>query len=94
MLTHLGGAFICHVVCSRSVVSDSATPWTLARQAPLSMGFSRQEYGVGCHFLLQGSNPSTLHWQGARYHRAIRETLDLPYPLQLLIIYWLAVFEQ
>ena len=24
-------------------VSDSATPWTVARQAPLSMGFSRQE---------------------------------------------------
>ena len=27
-----------------SVVSDSATPWTAARQAPLSMGFSRQEH--------------------------------------------------
>ena len=26
------------------MVSDSATPWTVARQAPLSMGFSRQEY--------------------------------------------------
>ena len=23
---------------------DSATPWTLACQSPLSMGFSRQEY--------------------------------------------------
>ena len=29
---------------SRSVVSDSATPWTAAYQAPPSMGFSRQEY--------------------------------------------------
>ena len=27
--------------------------WTVARQAPLSMGFSRQEYWSGCHFLLQ-----------------------------------------
>ena len=27
-----------------SAVSDSATPWTIADQAPLSMGFSRQEY--------------------------------------------------
>ena len=27
---------------SRLVVSDSATPWTAAYQAPLSMGFSRQ----------------------------------------------------
>ena len=24
-------------------------PWTVARQALLSMGFSRQEYGVGSH---------------------------------------------
>ena len=30
------------------------TPLTVARQAPLSMGFFRQETGVGCHFLLQG----------------------------------------
>ena len=29
---------------SQSVVSDSATPWTVVHQAPLSMGFSRQEY--------------------------------------------------
>ena len=29
---------------SCSVVSDSAIPWTIARQAPLSMEFSRQEY--------------------------------------------------
>ena len=38
---------------SCSVVSDSATPWTAATpwiaayQAPLSMGFSRQEYWSG-----------------------------------------------
>ena len=30
-----------------SVVSDSATPWTVAYQAPPSMGFSRQEYWSG-----------------------------------------------
>ena len=29
---------------SRSVMSDSVTPWTVAHQAPLSMGFSRQKY--------------------------------------------------
>ena len=27
--------------------SDSVTPWTVARQAPLSMGPSRREYGSG-----------------------------------------------
>ena len=31
-------------VLSCSVASDSATPWTVAHQAPLSMGFPRQEY--------------------------------------------------
>ena len=30
------------------------TPWTVARQAPLSVEFSRQEYWSRCHFLLQG----------------------------------------
>ena len=30
-----------------SRVQLSATPWTVARQAPLSMGFSRQEYWSG-----------------------------------------------
>ena len=29
-----------------------ATPQTAAHQAPLSLGFSGQETGVGCHFLL------------------------------------------
>ena len=32
---------------SHSVVSPSATPWTAARQAPLSIEFSRQEYWTG-----------------------------------------------
>ena len=35
---------------SRSVVSDSATLWTVAHQAPLSIGFSRQEYWSGLLF--------------------------------------------
>ena len=32
---------------SRSVMSDSETPWTVACQAPLSLGFPRQEYWYG-----------------------------------------------
>ena len=35
---------------SHSVVSDSATPWTVACQAPLSMRFPRQEYWSGLPF--------------------------------------------
>ena len=31
-----------------------ATPWTVARQAPLPMGFSRQEYWSGFHFFSRG----------------------------------------
>ena len=44
-------------ICMRSLVRRvrlCGTPWTAARQAPLPMGFSRQEHGVGCHLLLQG----------------------------------------
>ncbi|KAM7239638.1 hypothetical protein CapIbe_009133, partial [Capra ibex] len=31
-----------------------ATPWTVARQAPLFMGFSRQEYWSGMSFPTPG----------------------------------------
>ena len=37
-----------------SVVSDSATPWTVARQAPLSMGLPRQESWSGLPCPLPG----------------------------------------
>ena len=40
-------AWKCECALSRSVVSDSATPWTVALQAPLSMGFSRPEHWSG-----------------------------------------------
>ena len=40
-----------------SVVSDSATPWTVTHQAPLSMGFSRQECWSGLPFLFPGDLP-------------------------------------
>ena len=33
------------------------TPWTVARQAPLSMGFSRQEYWSGLPFPSLGDLP-------------------------------------
>ena len=50
-----------------SVVFDSVTLWTIVHQAPLSMGFSSQEYWSGlCAilqgiFLIQGPNPQLLH---------------------------------
>ena len=36
-----------HICCHFSRVQLFATPWTVAHQAPLSMGFSRQEYWSG-----------------------------------------------
>ena len=45
----------------------AAQSWTITRQAPLSMEFSRQEYWVGSHsllqgiFLTQGANPGLPH---------------------------------
>ena len=40
----------CCAVLSHSVVSDFMTLWTEAPQAPLFMGFSRQEYWSGLPF--------------------------------------------
>ena len=37
-----------------SCVQLFVTPWTVAHQAPLSMGFSSKNTGVSCHALLQG----------------------------------------
>ena len=51
-----------------AVVSDSVTLWTVARQAPLSMGRSRQEHwsGLPCplqgRVLTQGLSLCLLHW--------------------------------
>ena len=41
-----------------SCVQLFATPWTVARQAPLSMGFSRQEYWSGLPFPSPGDLPN------------------------------------
>ena len=65
---------VCVRVCvcvhvSHSVISNSATPWTVVCQAPLSMEFPRQEYWSKLPFLLQGIFPTQglilhlLNWQ-------------------------------
>ena len=62
-----GGQVIVIESVSHSVTYLFATPWTVAHQTPLSMGFSRQEYWSGLPFPLQGifltqeSNPGLLH---------------------------------
>ena len=48
---------VCVRARPRSVLSDSATPWTVACQAPLSVRFSRQEYWSGFPFTPPGDLP-------------------------------------
>ena len=57
---------------SHSVMSDSAILWIVTCHAPLSMDFSDENNGTGCHFLLQDISPTQglnprllclLHWQ-------------------------------
>ena len=45
---------------TRSVVSDSLPPWTVAPQVPLSMGFPRQEHWSGLPFSSPGDLPNPL----------------------------------
>ena len=40
-----------------SVMSNSVTPWTVTHQAPLYMGFSRQEYWSGWPYPPSGDLP-------------------------------------
>ena len=44
-------------MCVLSRVRLLVTPWTVARQAPLSMEFSRQEYWSGLSFPAVGDLP-------------------------------------
>ena len=54
----LPAVMILLLLFSHSVVFDFfATTWTAAHQAPLSMGFSRQEYWSGLPFLPPGDLP-------------------------------------
>ena len=70
----------CVSVCVLSSVPFFWTPWTVAGQTPLSMGFPPGKItGVGCHFLLQGIfptqrlNPCLLIGRRILYHWATRE---------------------
>ena len=69
--------FIYVHVCS--VVSNFASPQTIACQASLSLGLPSKNTGVGYCFLLQGiflsqgSSLCLLHWQAILYCWATRE---------------------
>ena len=55
---------VCVWVCAK-LLQLYAIPMTVARQAPLSVGFSRQEYWSRCPFLLQGIFPRIFPIQGS-----------------------------
>ena len=67
-------------------MTDSATPWTAACQAPLSMGFFKQEYGSGLSFPplgdfpTQGLNSCLLHGQANSF------TTELPGKPQVIAV--------
>ena len=69
---------VCVCVC-RSVVSDSAAPWTVACQASLSTESSRQESWSGLPFPSPeerpnpGLHPGLLHHRQILYHLRYRE---------------------
>ena len=41
---------MCGLLCMLSYVKLSVTPWTVASQTPLSIGFRRKEYWSGLPF--------------------------------------------
>ena len=76
------------LVCACSVAFKSAILWTVARQVPLSMGFSRQEYWSGLPFPPPGDLPDP----GIEPLSPASPTLQIPYhtepprkPLFLLV---------
>ena len=66
------------VCVSRSVVSNSATPWTVAHQASLSMEFSRKEYWSGLPF----PSPEELPNPGIDPWSPVWQADSLPFELQ------------
>ena len=76
------------ILCNKSLscVQLFATPWTLAHQAPLSMGFSRQEYWSGLPFPSPGDlpnpriKPRSPVLQVILYHLSYRGSATTPAP--------------
>ena len=52
-------------------IQPFATPWTVAHQAPLSLGFSRQDYWNGLPFPSPGDLPDPRIESGLLYCRQI-----------------------
>ena len=87
-------------VLSHSHVQLFATPWTITRQAPLSMEFSRQEYWIGEPFPSPGdlpnlgSNLGLLHCRQILYHLSYQHNLAKILPQNILFqMYSIVLFD-
>ena len=73
---------VCVCVCVCGLVAKSGltlvTPWTIACQAPLFMGFSRQEYWNGLPFPSPGDLPNP----GSKLRSPALQADSLPTELQ------------
>ena len=65
-------------------MSDSATPWTVAHHAPLSVGFSRQEYWSGLPF----PSPENLPLPGIKPGSPALQADALPSELLVKLFNW------
>ena len=93
--TTLGSNYLC-MLCRCSHVPLFATPWTIACQALLSMGFSRQKYwsGLPCPPLGNLPNPGInscllglLHWQAGVFTTSATWEAQSSYTLIKIIIF-------
>ena len=90
----LPACILSHVSC----VQLFATPWTVARQAPLSMGLSRQERwsGLPCPppetLPRPGLNLGLLHWQEVSSPLASRGKPMLMYVLLYFLLIFLSLY--
>ena len=51
--------YLCMSTCvCHSVITNSVTPWTVAHQGPVSVGFPRQEYWNGLPLPPPGDRPN------------------------------------
>ena len=78
--------FLFLVSVSCSVASDSVTRWTVALQAPLSMGFSRQEYWSGLPFPSPGNLPDPRIKLGSPALQADFVSTELPWKSFLFLV--------
>ena len=102
----LGSAFESDSLCMRAQLLSPGwlwlfgTPWTVAHQAPLFMGFPRQEYWSELPFPPPGQLPNSgtkppslaaPALAGELYHWATWEAPDLTYTLSFEAIYWIII---